>query len=174
MKKINYLLILFLIVPFLNGQHSYPKQKPVIVKSVGFLNLPFPQVGNKSNNRMDMMMTWRLTNDLDLKPEQADKFFPRFKVHREKMAELEKETVAISEKLQNKIDRGRDISVKEFEVALENLNQLEIKKIEEKERFVNEMSEYLTTNQLAKLALYKHYFIKDLRREIRKKPRGDN
>ena len=140
---------------------------------MGFLSFPLPQTSDgKSDERMEMMMTWKLTNDLDLTPEQADKFFPRFKQHREKMGELEKETFTVSEKFKDKIDKGKEISAKEFDEALESINELEIQKIEERKRFITEMSEFLTTNQLAKLALYKHYFIKDLRKEIRKRPRG--
>lgn len=173
MKKISYLIILVLIVPNLFGQKPNFDHKPMFMKSMGMLSLPFPQVGNgEVDERMEMMMTWKLTNDLDLTPEQADKFFPRFKEHREKMGDLEKETFNVSEKIKEKIDSGKEISVTELNEALENLNQLEMMKIDEKERFINEMSDYLSTNQLAKLALYKHYFIKDLRKEIRKRPRG--
>lgn len=173
MKKISYFLILVLIVPNLFGQKPLVNNRPRAIKAVGLLNAPFMQVGEgEMDDRMEMMMTWKLTNDLNLTPEQADKFFPRFKAHRENMGDLEKETFNISEKIKVKIDKVKEISAKEFDEALENINQLEIQKIEERERFIKEMSEFLTTNQLAKLALYKHYFIKDLRKEIRRRPRG--
>lgn len=174
MRKISLLLIIVLFVPLLNGQQKFYKRKPAIVKSVGFMNYPLPQSGDedRTNDRMEMMMTWKLTNDLDLTPEQADKFFPRFKEHRENMNALEKEIIDVSEKIKDKIDKGKEISSKELDEALENINELEIQKIDEKQRFINEMEEYLTANQIAKLALFKHYFIKDLRKEIRRRPRG--
>jgi len=173
MKKISYLLILVLIVPNLYGQKPKIVGKPKAIKAIGLLNPPLMQVGDpEMDDRMEMMMTWKLTNDLDLTPEQADKFFPRFKVHRENMGDLEKETFDVSEKIKVKIDKGKEISAEELDEALKYVNQLEIRKIEERERFIKEMSEFLTTNQLAKLALYKHYFIKDLRKEIRRRPRG--
>ena len=31
------------------------------------------------SERMESMMVWRLTDDLELSPEQAEKFFPRFR-----------------------------------------------------------------------------------------------
>ena len=33
--------------------------------------------------RVESMVIWRLTEDLDLSSEQAEKFFPRFREHRE-------------------------------------------------------------------------------------------
>ena len=36
--------------------------------------------------RMETMMVWRLTEELDLKPKQAEKFFPRFREHRKDLS----------------------------------------------------------------------------------------
>lgn len=166
MNKISCLLMIAILASVVIAQ-------PVGQRSLGVVNYPNPQMqgGGRAGERMEMMMTWKLTNDLDLTSEQADKFFPRLKEHRENMEKIENETYKISESIREKIDDGKEISAKEFEDALDNINELETSKIEERERFIKEMSEYLTTNQLAKLALFKHYFVKDLRQEIRNKSR---
>lgn len=174
MKKNNYILIIASLMSLTFSQSYDNIDRLHYIRNMGMISMPFPQMGEngRKNERMEMMMTWKLTNDLDLNTEQADKFFPRFKEHRENMGKFEKEILSIADEMKNKIDSGKDISQKEFDKSLEAINQMEIKKIEEKERFIKQMSEFLTIKQLAKLTLYKHYFMKDLRKEIRKRPRG--
>ena len=37
------------------------------------------------SERMESMVIWRLTDHLELSSEQAEKFFPRFREHREEL-----------------------------------------------------------------------------------------
>ena len=73
MKKIKNLLIAVILFSY------------AIAQPMGMMNMPNPQMQDgPMRERMEMMMTWKLTNDLDLTTEQAEQFFPRMKEHRSK------------------------------------------------------------------------------------------
>lgn len=171
MKRISYLFSAIILITVVFGQTQIDRSSDKIGHGVVLISSPSSQMEkDRRDERMEMMMTWKLTNDLDLTPEQADKFFPRFREHRENMNKLEEETIIMSNSIKEKIEHNKEISQKELENILSEIKDLELKKIAERERFIEEASEYLNTNQLAQLALYKHYFIDDLRKEIRRKP----
>ena len=53
--------------------------------------------GRRSPEKMENMIVWRLTDELDLSTDQAEKFFPRFRNHRKELEEIgkkERETIA--------------------------------------------------------------------------------
>ena len=47
--------------------------------------------GEARSERIESMVIWRLTEDLDLSSEQAEKFFPRFRKHRAIIDEFNKD-----------------------------------------------------------------------------------
>ena len=47
--------------------------------------------GRRSPEKMENMIVWRLTDDLDLTTDQAEKFFPRFRDHRKSLEEIGKQ-----------------------------------------------------------------------------------
>ena len=47
--------------------------------------------GTTRSERRESMVIWRLTEDLDLSSEQAEKFFPRFREHRANLDEYNKD-----------------------------------------------------------------------------------
>ena len=49
-----------------------------------------PDREHKRSEKMEMMMVWKLTEELALTPEQAEKFFPRFRQHRDELDEVKK------------------------------------------------------------------------------------
>ncbi len=88
MKTIKYITIMMVLLTFIIAQPIGEKSSQLIHKSFGafgMMNNPHPafQDHGPSQERMEMMMTWKLTEDLDLTPEQADKFFPLLRAHRE-------------------------------------------------------------------------------------------
>ena len=45
------------------------------------------------SERMESMVIWRLTDHLELSSEQAEKFFPRFREHREEIKQLDNDQI---------------------------------------------------------------------------------
>lgn len=172
MKKTSILLISILFLSVLIGQprtNRMPRNHNKSFGAVGMLNMP--QQGSKSQ-RMEMMMAFKLTEDLGLTPEQADKFFPRMKVHRENMKAIDTEIVSVTEKIRQKVDNTKEISNEELDKVLNEVSALEKQKVDERDRFIVDVKDVLNTQQRAKLAIFKHSFMKDLQQQIRRRSKG--
>ena len=110
MKRISYLFLAIILITIVFGQTQYDRSSNKIGQGVVLISSPSPQMDkDRRDERMEMMMTWKLTNDLNLTPEQADKFFPRFRQHRENMEKLDKETFVLSIEIKDKLDKGKDL-----------------------------------------------------------------
>ena len=128
---------------------------------------PGPQGFGQPSERMEMMMTWKLTEELELAPEQADKFFPRMKVHRENLENIDAELRDAAKDIRRKIEDGKEISNNEFDKMFEKVTELEIQKIDEKIRFMSELNGILDNTQRVKLTMFKTKFAKEMQEQIR-------
>ena len=79
--RILYLIITLLIII---TQSMLSAQEPPLVEEV----LPDSLIEEDNKKDMETMMIWKLTEELDLQVEQADKFFPRFREHRKEIDEI--------------------------------------------------------------------------------------
>ena len=55
---------------------------------------------------METMMIWKLTEELDLQVEQADKFFPRFREHRKAIDEIKNKERALGKSLNHNMNNS--------------------------------------------------------------------
>ena len=62
------------------------------------------------SERMESMVIWRLTDHLELSSEQAEKFFPRFREHREDIKQLGKDEREIYESIRDQMDDDKKLS----------------------------------------------------------------
>ena len=159
MKRIKYIMIVMISLSFAVAQ-------PMVM-----MNLPHPQMQEgPMHDRMEMMMTWKLTNDLDLTPEQAEKFFPRMKEHRSNLEEIDKEIISLYKDIYRNVEDGKEITDEEFIEFISENNKLEKSKIDERRRFFTELEEILDNSQRIKLVRYKHHFTNELIEQIRRRP----
>ena len=89
--RIFYLIITLLIIitqSMLSAQESPPLEEV----------LPDSLI-EEDKKAMEAMMVWKLTEELDLKVEQADKFFPRFREHRKEIDEIKNKERALGKSL---------------------------------------------------------------------------
>ena len=126
---------------------------------------------DKRSEKMEMMVVWRLTEHLKLTPEQAEKFFPRMRSHKEKLAEIQKEHKQLMESMHEKIQRGDEINNKEIKSQLKTIAEFENKKLDLQEKFILDLENVLNNAQRAKLIGFDRRFrgeVKDQMREHRK------
>ena len=71
-----------------------------------------PERDPDRSDKMEMMMIWKLTDELDLTPEQAEKFFPRFRKHRNELDEVKKMERALAGEMRQKMGEDEDLSEK--------------------------------------------------------------
>mgnify|MGYP000011652315 CR=1 FL=1 len=122
---------------------------------------------DKRSEKMEMMVVWRLTEHLKLTPEQAEKFFPRMRSHKELLAEIQKEHKQLMESMHEKIERGDEIKNKEIKSQLKTIAELENKKLELQEKFILDLEGVLNNTQRAKLIGFDRRFRGEVKEQIK-------
>ena len=153
MKNI-ILSIMFLLVGIVTGQ-----PKKAVVK--------------EKKEKMEMMMAWKLTEHLKLTNEEAEKFFPRFREHREIINTFTDKEKTLNSEIKEKIERGDALSNNDLDKLLDELSGLERKRIKEKKSFIDGLEGHLNNVQRAKLIGFEHRFRKDVREQLKHHKKGD-
>ena len=124
---------------------------------------------HERSKRMESMMVWRLTEDLDLSPEQAEKFFPRFRKHRGEMDDIRKQERAIGDEVANNIHQETDMSKDDVKKHIEKVSKLRKKRIELETEYLLGMDDVLTPRQLARLGVFKERMLQAMSGELKER-----
>lgn len=175
MKTLKYITIVTVLLTFVTAQQTSDQSLQLIHKSFGafgMMNSPYLkfQDHGPSQERMEMMITWKLTEDLNLTPEQADKFFPLMRAHREDVDKIDAKIIAAIKELRDKVEDGKEISNGDLNTTINKVHELEKQKIDEKTRFMIDLKGILDNTQRAKFVTFKNRFTQDLREQIRTRP----
>jgi len=134
---------------------------------------PEQAVVKEKKEKMEMMMAWKLTEHLKLTNEEAEKFFPRFREHRETMDAFTDKEKKLNSEIKEKIERGDALSNNDLDKLLDELSGLERKRIKEKKSFIDGLEGHLNNVQRAKLIGFEHRFRKDVREQLKHHKKGD-
>ena len=113
------------------------------------------------------MVIWRLTEDLDLSSEQAEKFFPRFREHREQLDEIGKDERKSLMDVRFKIRDQEELSKSEMERTIKKVSALRKDRVDLETKFILGMDDILTPNQMVKLSVFKQRLMKEMQSEMR-------
>ena len=113
------------------------------------------------------MVIWRLTEDLDLSSEQAEKFFPRFREHREQLDEIGKDERKSLMDVRYKIRDQEELSKSEMERTIKKVSALRKDRVDLETKFILGMDDILTPNQMVKLSVFKQRLMKEMQSEMR-------
>ncbi|NHZ85093.1 MAG: hypothetical protein GWP19_04335 [Planctomycetia bacterium] len=174
MKKITLIIMTLLFVSYIAAQAPMDRhlgRRPMNIGMIGMMGARPINAEPMQQERMEMMMVWKLTEDLKLTPQQADKFFPRMRAHRENIAMIDKDIRETVKDIRKKVDRGDNISDKEFDAVYRKVTALEMEKIDEKIRFMGEMKGILNNAQRVKLAIFKERFTREIQERIKNQRR---
>ena len=117
--------------------------------------------GLRSPEKMENMIVWRLTDELDLTIDQAEKFFPRFRKHRKILEEI-----GIQERgMIANIDR-ENLNKKDVKRMIEEISKLRQNRIELEAEFVLSLDDVLAPDQMIRLGIYKQKMMNEMREEI--------
>ena len=122
---------------------------------------------NTRSERRESMVIWRLTEDLDLSSQQAEKFFPRFREHREKLDKIGKEERKSLMEIRFKIRDNEEISKSEMERTIKNVAELRKDRVDLETKFILGMEDILDPNQMVKLSVFKLRLMKEMQGEMR-------
>ena len=113
------------------------------------------------------MVIWRLTEDLDLTSEQAEKFFPRFREHRQQLDEIGKDERKSLMDVRFKIRDQEELSKSEMERTIKKVSALRKDRVDLETKFILGMDDILTPNQMVKLSVFKQRLMKEMQSEMR-------
>ena len=117
--------------------------------------------------QMESLRIWKMTEFLDLTPEQAKRFFPRLKEYEARIHENMNKQRDIMKKIyelgKDKDYKATDKEVKEYAWQLANLEK-DI--AEQKAKFVIDIGDVLTENQQLKFIVFDNRFRNRLMRSI--------
>ena len=123
--------------------------------------------GTTRSERRESMVIWRLTEDLDLSSEQAEKFFPRFREHRVRLDEFNKDERKILMDVRVKIRDKEEISKSEMERTLKKVAELRKDRVDLEYKFILGMGDILNPNQMVKLSVFKQRLMNEMQGNMR-------
>jgi len=126
-----------------------------------------PERDHKRSDKMEMMMVWKLTEELALTPEQAEKFFPRFRQHRDELDEVKKMERALGKEMKQKLKKDEDIPEKDAKETVKKITELRKKHVDLEAKFLLGMDDILSPRQLANLGMFKQKMMRNIGGELR-------
>ena len=156
MKLLHFILIfLFTVATFSQDDNS----REILSDSL------YEQENRKS---IESMMIWKLTDELELEVDQAEKFFPRFRQHRAEMENLRRKQRSLAGSLKLNM-KNEKLTSSEVSRIIKETSSLKRKMSDLEEKFLINSGEILNPVQQAKLGVFKHKMMKDLKGKMKNK-----
>ena len=130
----------------------------------------FDRMNKPRREQIELLRIWKMTEELDLTEQQAEKFFPKLRSEDKKNEELEKQRGIIFKDLHEKVKNG-EVDAKELDKTIDNLTEIQINIIQKNAKFIREMEGVLSTDQQAKLIIFRHRFrerMVDMMRDVQR------
>ena len=130
----------------------------------------FDRMMKPRREQIEILRIWKMTEELDLTEQQADKFFPKLRSEDKKIEELEQQRQMIFRDLHENVKNGK-IDAKELDKTIDNLTEIETDIIQKRANFVRDLDGILSTDQQARLIIFRHKFrerMVDMMRDIQR------
>ncbi len=116
--------------------------------------------------KMETMMIWKMTDELDLTEEQAAGFFPILKEFREQTEALHEQRKVVTDKLAQLVWET-EVEKQQIDQLIEQMDVFEMQSIELRKKFREDAREVLEPKQVGKLVLFNQHFPQVMREMIR-------
>ncbi len=123
---------------------------------------PWPQ---HTPRQASMVRMWKLTEYLELSEEQAEKFFPRARAHRDEMQKIGEQRRELHREFVEKIEGGK-VSRRDTKKFIDQLHRLDLARLELRRKHMEAVEDVLTEIQLAKYATFDEHFMGQLKRRL--------
>ena len=121
--------------------------------------------------KMETLRIYKMTEFLELTPEQSEKFFPRLKQYEKNVRKMQHKQMELVREI-DQITQNPDATVTEADVKkyLRAMAQIEKDIITEKEKFISGLSSILTPDQQLKYMIFDNRFRRRLLKTINPSP----
>ncbi len=123
---------------------------------------PWPQ---HTPHQARMVRMWKLTEYLELTEEQAEKFFPRTRAHRDEMQKIGEQRRELHQEFVKKIESGK-VSRRDTKKFIDELHRLDLARLELRRKHMKAVEDVLTEVQQAKYATFDEHFMGQLKRRL--------
>ncbi|MCH7852509.1 MAG: hypothetical protein IIC41_06975 [Candidatus Marinimicrobia bacterium] len=123
---------------------------------------PWPQ---HSPRQTSMVRMWKLTEYLELSEQQAEKFFPRARGHRDEMQKIGEQRRELHQQFVKKIEGGK-VSRRDTKKFIDQLHRLDLARLDLRRKHMTGAEDVLTVVQQAKYATFDEHFMGQLRRRL--------
>ena len=130
--------------------------------------LPDSLYEQENRKSIESMMIWKLTEELELEVDQAEKFFPRFRQHRAEMENLRRKQRSLAGSLKLNM-KNEKLTSSEVSRIIKETSSLKRKMSDLEEKFIINSGDILNPVQQAKLGVFKYKMIKDLKGKMKNK-----
>jgi len=117
----------------------------------------FERMRKPRREQIEMLRIWKMTEELDLSEQQADKFFPKLRSDDKQIEELEHQKQKIFRELHENVKNG-ELDAKKLNKTIDNLTEIQTNIIQKHAKFIRDMDGILSIDQQAKLIIFKHKF----------------
>ena len=127
----------------------------------------------ESENRraMESMMVWKLTEELELEVDQAERFFPKYREHRKEIESLRKKEQLLAKTLRLNMKQNKKLTGSEVNKIIKESSSLKRKMADLEEKFLINSAKVLNPNQQAKLGLFKNKMMRNMKGKMKDKKR---
>jgi hypothetical protein len=108
---------------------------------------------------------------LALTEEQASKFFPRYNALEKELRELGKEQKELFIEMRKMMGEDKEVTDKELERITKKVSELQQQKIKKKQKFFEDLDEFLSPDQRARYYGFELWFKDELRRGLEERGR---
>ena len=112
-----------------------------------------------------MVRMWKLTEYLELSEEQAEKFFPRARAHRDEMQKIGEQRRELHLKFVKEIEDGK-ASGRDTKKFADELHRLDLARLELRRKHIKDVEDVLTDIQLARYVTFDEHFMGQLRQRL--------
>ena len=130
----------------------------------------FEKMNKPRREQIEMLRIWKMTEELDLSEQQAEKFFPKLRSEDKENEKLVVRRGKIFRELHDKVKNG-EMNAKELDKAIDNLTEIQINIIQKNAKFIRDMEGVLSFDQQAKLIIFRHRFrerMVDMMRDVQR------
>ena len=125
--------------------------------------------GGQYSERMEMMLIWKLTDELELTEDQAGKFFPLMRSYQKDVMELRRQEKLMFEPMYNKIKSDDKINQSEVNNLLNKISAIDKKKSKKRIDFIERSGGVLEPQQQLKLLMFEPKMKSQVQREMRER-----
>ncbi|MDD4961266.1 MAG: hypothetical protein PHX07_03410 [Candidatus Marinimicrobia bacterium] len=128
---------------------------------LSFTGLIFAQdISNVENYRI-----YKMSEFLDLTPEQAEVFFPLLRQYEKEIAGIAEQENRLYESIKDRAKKNQ-ISDEDLKGIMEQVNRFEQQRAQLKTQFMNRSGQVLSPGQVTRMQFFEKEFRKDLKREF--------